>query len=165
MQCRLVKINELSGKAASIYSVVIDDEDETLLDQFIREYSVSFIDETKDILKRLKTIGYKTGARVHFFKEQEGNPGDGVCALYDQPHSHLRLYCIRYGTQLVLAGSGGHKPKTIRAFQDDERLAEANYFLRWLSGRITERIKDKEIRYINDGLDFVGDLTFNTEDE
>ncbi|MFO7924341.1 MAG: hypothetical protein R6U58_11680 [Bacteroidales bacterium] len=161
----MVKLDKLSGKSASIYSVVIDDEQETLLDKFLKEYSISFKNETFDILKRLKTIGHKTGARAHFFKEREGRPGDGVCALYDDPDSNLRLYCIRYGTQIVVVGRGGYKAKLIRAFQENKTLKEANYFLRQLSIQITERIKENDIIYINDHLDFEGDLEFEIQEE
>jgi len=56
---------------------------------------------------RLKIIGNETGARESFFKTKEGIPGDGVCTLYDTPDKKLRLYCIRYGKQLIIIGAGG----------------------------------------------------------
>lgn len=40
-----------------------------------------------------------------------------------------------------------------------------NYFLRKLSAQITERIKDKEIEYTNNYLDFEGDLEFQDDNE
>ena len=54
----------------------------------------------------------------------EGIPGDGVCALFDLPNSNLRLYCIRYGNSIIILGGGGQKPKTISAFQENEKLAK-----------------------------------------
>ncbi len=108
MKCRIVKIDELSGDGASIYSVIIENDTKTLLDEFIEKFSVSFKGETIDIVKRLRTIGQFTGAREQFFKLHEGVPGDGVCALYDKPESNLRLYCIRYGTQLLLVVHPGN---------------------------------------------------------
>ncbi|MCF8302482.1 MAG: hypothetical protein K9I94_04330 [Bacteroidales bacterium] len=160
-----MKVGELSGKSASVYSIVFNNKEETLLDQFIRECIISFKNETKDIVKRLKTIGSRTGARTHFFKEFEGEPGDGVCALYDKPGSNLRLYCIRYGTQILVVGSGGPKNKTIRAFQEDKKLKNENYFLRWLSSQITERIRGKDITFINDGFDLKGNLEFEINEK
>jgi hypothetical protein len=65
---------------------------------------------------------------------------------------------------LVVVGNGGPKAKTIRTFQEDDKLKEENYFLRWLSGEITSRIKVKEITYINDPLDFSGDLEFQDDE-
>ena len=122
---------------------------------------ISFKDETKNIIGRLQAIGNLTGARDHFFKLNEGNPGDGVCALYDNPKSNLRLYCIRYGTQIIVLGDGGHKPKVIRTLQEESKLKDANYFLRLLSNEITQRIRDREITYRNDGLEFEGELEFD----
>lgn len=165
MRCKLVKINQLSGNAASIYSVAINGEAETLLDKFIKENIISFKNETKDLFKRLKTIGNKTGARPQFFKLKEGAPGDGVCALYDNPNSNLRLYCIHFGNELIIVGGGGHKPKTIKALQDNEKLKSENYFLKWLSAEITKRLKEKSIQYVNDHFDFEGDLEFEGYEE
>jgi len=160
MKCKIVRINKLCGNGASIYSVAIDDDTKTLFDEFVEECSVSFKDETIDILKRLKSIGNITGARAQYFKMHEGVPGDGVCALYDKPKSNLRLYCIRFGSQLLLVGSGGHKPKSIRALQEDDKLTEENYLLRAISLEVTRRIKEKDIQYTNDDFDFIGELEF-----
>lgn len=163
MKLSLKKLDKISGNGASIYAIQVEGETETSLDKFIVENSTSFKSETNDIVRRLNTIGLKTGARSQFFKENEGAPGDGVCALYDDPDSHLRLYCIRYGTQIIIVGGGGNKPKTKRTLQEDEKLKEENYFLRWLSSQITERIKDKEIWYTKDHFDFDGNLEFEYE--
>jgi hypothetical protein len=163
MKYRLVRISNLSGKKASVYSVILNDEQETIFDKFINENILSFEDEVKDIIARLKTIGKNTGIRDNFVKPNEGKLGDGVCALYDNPNKKLRLYCIKYGTQLIIVGGGGQK--NVRALQDDDKLTKENYFLRELSSQITERIKDKEIEYTNNYLDFEGDLEFQDDDE
>lgn len=165
MKYKILKINNFSGKEATIYSVSIEDENETLLNRFVKENEISFKSETKDILKRLYTIGHTTGARIQFFKEWEGKPGDGVCALFDNPNSNLRLYCIYFGSQLIVVGSGGHKPKNIRALQQDDKLKAENYLLRKISEQITQRIRDKEISYTKDYMIFDGNLEFNEEDK
>lgn len=166
MRCRLVKLTRFSGTEASIYSVIVDDDVETLFDKFASENKNLSLSEIKNIFVRLRTMGKKTGARINFFREWEGTPGDGVCALrYREKKSdeNLRLYCIRYGAQIIVIGGGG--PKNVRALQDDKKLKDENYFLRWLSKQITARIKEKEIEYTNDYLEFIGDLKFQDEDE
>lgn len=163
MKYKLVKLNRLSGNKASIYTIYLEDEDKTLFDFFLEENKVSFKDELKDIVSRLSVIGNKTGARDIFFKLHEGNPGDGVCALYDVPDSNLRLYCIKYGTLIVVLGGGGYKPKYIREFQQDEKLTKENYFLREVSEAIKTKMDDDEIEFSSDFMDFEGDLTFNDE--
>lgn len=166
LKCQLIKIPQFSGSMGSVYTILIDDEETTAFQKFIMNNKNSFISEIKDIVGRLKAMGSKTGMRENFFKLNEGNPSDGVCALYDEDKSNLRLYCIRYGSQLIILGGGGHKPKTIRALQDDPNLKEENFILRNLSKLITEKMKEKEIWFSEDGLDFEGDLTienFNYE--
>ena len=144
MKYKIIKINNISGKEASVYSIILNNEEETLLNKFVKENEISFKSETKDILKRLYSIGHTTGARIQFFKEWEGKPGDGVCALFDIPTSNLRLYCIYFGSQLIVVGSGGHKPKDIRTLQQDDKLKAENYLLREISVQITQRIKIKK---------------------
>jgi hypothetical protein len=95
MKYRLVKMNQLSGVHASIYSLYVEDEQRTLFENFLDANKISFKSELKDILSRLNTIANKEGARELYFKFKEGKPGDLVCALYDRPAGKLRLYCIR----------------------------------------------------------------------
>lgn len=165
MKCKIIKIQKLSGSKTSIYTVILGDEQETLFDKFLRENSTEFKEEVKDIVSRLRSIAINHGAREQYFKHREGALGDGVCALYDDLDSNLRLYCIRYGQELVVLGGGGFKSKSIRALQEDPKLKKENYFLRGLSNkRITERIKDRDIRFTHNDLDFEGDLEFNDEE-
>lgn len=167
MKCKIVKISRFSGREASIYTIQIADDNgefqETLLDNFINENKILYLSELKDIFVRLNTIGKHTGARESFFKLKEGKPGDGVCALYDSPDRKLRLYCIRYGTELVVLGGGG--PKKVRALQDDKKLQDENYFLRWISDKITECRNNGDISFTSDYMDFEGNLTIDEEYE
>ena len=158
-KCQLIKIPHLSGKKGSVYTILIDEEVNTSFRNFVMDNQTSFKSEIKDIVGRLKTMGSKTGMREYFFKLYEGNPGDGVCALYDEDNSNLRLYCIRYGSQLIILGGGGRKSKSIRTLQENTKLKKENYILRELSKLITKKMKDKEIRFSEDGMDFEGDLT------
>ena len=158
MKYKLVEIAELSGNKATIYTVIDCNDNKTLFDYFLEENGDLHLSEIKDIIVRLKVIGEKTGAREQFFKLNEGSPGDGVCALYDLPNYKLRLYCIRYGTQIIILGGGG--PKKVQKLQQDEKLTKESYFLRELSIKITERLRYKDINYNYGGDKFEGDLEF-----
>lgn len=160
MNFEVVKLSDFSGEKATIYSVIVEDEDATLFDHFIEENENQYPDETLDIVKRLSAIGHATGARIDYFKDKEGIPGDGVCALYDNPDSNLRLYCIRYGNCAVILGGGGPKPKSIRTLQDDPKLKEENYRIRDVSQLIMNALKEKDIRWSSDGMELIGDLKF-----
>jgi hypothetical protein len=161
MNYQLKKLRQFNGNRAGIYSINLENEQETLFERFLKENINLFKSEIIDINSRLITINKKTGARDIYFKLNEGNPGDGVCALYDKPESNLRLYCIKYGNTLVILGGGGHKPKKLKAFQEDDKLTEENYLLREISKQITERIRNKEIRFSEDGTEIFGNLEFN----
>lgn len=124
MNFKLVKLS-YSGCFATIYAIK-SNSDKTTFDDFILE-NQEFESELADIKKRLYIIGKETGARISYFKENEGKYGDGVCALYDKPNSKLRLYCIRFGAIAVILCGGGPKGKEVRAWQDDLKLSdEAN---------------------------------------
>ncbi|MCT4581080.1 MAG: hypothetical protein N4A35_06645 [Flavobacteriales bacterium] len=162
MQYNLTKSKELSGDEASIYLVNTinkNEEEICLFTNFIEQNIDNFKFEIEDILIRLKTIGTVTGAREQFFKTKEGFPGDFVCALYDNPNSNLRLYCIRYGKNLIVVGGGGPKPKSIRALQESEILTKENYLLRELSNKIEEYRRDGLLCFTEDYYDFEGCLT------
>ncbi len=165
MEIKLVKIEQISGDKASVYTIWIKERNKKLFDVFLEENKNDFLDELKDIVQRLKVIGNKTGAREQFFKLNEGKPGDGVCALYDTPDKNLRLYCIRFGKLIIVVGGGGHKPKQMRSLQESEKLTKENYFLRKISEIITQKIKDGDITFSDDYMSFEGDLTFNISDD
>ncbi|HAF27919.1 MAG TPA: hypothetical protein DCG75_02625 [Bacteroidales bacterium] len=162
MKCKIVKLDQFSGDEASVYSIYLDKAKSTLFEEFMKENIISFKSELIDIVKRLKVIGSKTGARGDFFKFNEGDLSDGICALYDEPDSKLRLYCIRYGNDIIILGGGGEKPKNIKAFQENEKLEKENYLLREISKEITKRIKNKDITRSENYLDFEGELEFDT---
>jgi putative component of toxin-antitoxin plasmid stabilization module len=163
MKCSLVKLEKLSGNKASIYSLYHEDSNMTLFEKFLHENKSSFKSETKDIFNRLIVIGNETGARIQFFKENEGNLGDGVCALYDDKSKNLRLYCVRFGMNLIVLGGGGFKPKSTRSLQETKKLKSENYLLRQFVSTLVEKMKEKEIKINRDGETdfFEGDLEFD----
>ena len=160
MKFEIVKLNKFNGNKCGVYSIFVDNEQKTLFDRFISENKISFKSEMKNILERIKTINTLTGARENYFKLNEGNPGDGICALFDIPDSNIRLYCIRYGNSLIILGGGGEKQKSVKAFQEVDKLRDENYLLREISAQIAHLIKEKEITFSDDGTEITGELEF-----
>ena len=76
MKFRIQKLEQFKGEQAGIYSVYLEDEQETLFERFIKENVDSFKSEIVDITQRIKAINEKTGAREQYFKLKEGVPGD-----------------------------------------------------------------------------------------
>lgn len=161
MKIELVDLTEFSGDKAHVYSIVVDDAESTLFDQFVEENALSFQDEMKDIVMRLKNMGDKTGCPEHFFKLYEGGPGDGVAALWA---NRLRLYCIRYGSSLIILGDGGYKSPEIRSYQEDSILNEKVALLKRIARLINERIRERDIKLNEDGT-ISGELIIDDYEE
>lgn len=155
MNFTLIKRKQISGNKASVYSVRLDDGT-NLFDQFLSEHHNDYGKDVKDILQRIRTMASKTGAQEHFFKTREGNPGDGVCALYDTPYKHLRLYCIRMGNAVIILGGGG--PKSTQTLQEDPKLKKENYLLRDISQYITENMNTRIVQFSDDELELIGEI-------
>lgn len=161
----IVELDEFDGSGATIYSIALDDENETLYDQFLEENADQFPDETKFLVSRIQAIA-RLGARHNYFRpKSEGKlgTGDGVEALYDEPGVNLRLYCIKYGSIAIILGGGGHKPKGIGSFQEVPKLEAENYLLRELSLQINKAMHDGDIWW--EGNRLAGKLTFGDEDD
>ena len=163
MKYKIVKLSKLSGDEASIYSIYLPDHNKTLFDIFVEENKISFKSELKSIFQRLRIIGHETGAREQYFKLYEGEPGDGVCALYDTPNRSLRLYCIRYGSLLIIVGGGGIKQS--KTLQEDEKLKHENHLLRQIVKDIKSKMELGEIEFTDDGTGFFGNLKFTDNEE
>lgn len=159
MKGRLVKVNNLSGGCATIYSFLPDGEQKTLFDVFLEEYRSSFKNEITEIVGRLRTFGKQTGARESFFTMDEGRYGDGCCALHTKPKGKLRLYCLRFGTEIVVLAGGS--PKDVKAWQDDPKLKAEMERLMRLAEELNRRLEEKEVTYTANYLVFKGDLTFD----
>lgn len=146
MNFDITDMPDLSGDGASIYSVTLEGENQTLLEQFFDE-NEGYEKELSEILNKLLTMGHKTGCRRDFFKHNEGKPGDGVAVL---KAGCLRLYCLYVDSTIVCFGSGGYKSPHIRAYQEDTVLNAKVVQMEEIAERINRAIKEKDIE-IKDG--------------
>lgn len=163
MKFRLVKLKGLSGKRATVYSVILNDEGQTLFERFIVENLPTYRKELTDLNNQIKVITAKTGIRDNFFDKPEGKFGQDIWALYDKPQKRLRVYCMQLGHVVIILGGGGAK-KT-RTLQEDPKLKLENDLMRMVSDALTQRIRDKEIWWSQDGSEIIGNLTFDDEDQ
>lgn len=165
MNYEIVELEEFSGNKATIYSIVLNGDEVTLFDHFVNENIDKYKSELKFIAGRLQVIGNTTGARDKFFKHNEGKPGDGVCALYDEPDSNLRLYCIRYGNVAIILGGGGPKPSEIIAWQQDGKLKSGAEKMIQVSKDIIERLQSGDLEWSKDGSQLIGNLIISDNEE
>ncbi len=163
MKFEIVELTNLSGPKATFYSILLEEENETLFDKFFNENKLEFRPELRTILGTIEQIANENGAKRSYFKENEGKLGDLVCAMYDTPDSNLRLYCIRFGTTVIVLGGGGYKSKKIRALQEDPKLLKEKSIVRKISEIIYQKMKDKEIFWKNE-YELGGNLNIDTDE-
>lgn len=157
MKSKLIYLTRLSGDKASIYSIVTEDSKVPFIDRFIEEHKEEFTQDLLSIMSRLKSMGNAVGALDIYFKLDEGLEwNDLVCAVYDIPDKHLRLYCIRLNEKIVVIGNGG--PKNVRAWQDDPKLSREVHEMMQYSRIIRKKLEDGTLRISENGLRFEGDL-------
>jgi len=148
MNFDIEELKDLSGDAASIYSVTIKGEETTLLEQFFDE-NAEYETELNEIARKLYIMGKQVGCRWDYFKHHEGSPGDGVAVLKS---GRLRLYCLYVDSTIVCFGSGGYKPPEIRAYQENTVLNEKVEQMKAIAKRINKAIVEKDIEIKNGKL-------------
>ena len=155
MNFEIVEIEEFSGDKAKIYSIILEGDDDTLLDQFFDE-NQQYEEDLKVIADQLAIMGSSTGCRIQFFKEYEGAPGDGVVALW---YKRMRLYCLRFDNTCIFIGSGGYKPLNISAYQEHPLLNAKVQQMKAIAASINKAIIEKDLKVLEDGrlekLDFL----------
>lgn len=148
------------GLGGALYSVRFGGEKKTELDKFLENRKVQASREFDFLVSRLEDMVDFFGFKEHFFKIEEGSIKDSLAAFhYD--NGPLRLYCLRWSSVLLIAGSGGIK--RTRTYQDDRVLHEAAAKLQWIDEQIQARQKARDIVIdANTGI-IEGNLIF-TED-
>lgn len=148
MKFDIVNIEEFSGQKAQIYSIMYEDDDMTLMDHFFEDNEKEHQADLEEMASKLHIMGNDTGCRAHFFKLNEGVPGDGVVAL---SYNRMRLYCLRYDNACIFIGSGGYKPPDIRAYQEDPFLDSKAQEMKKIAACINKAIIEKDLKVKDDG--------------
>ncbi|MBK8922647.1 MAG: hypothetical protein IPM81_14265 [Saprospirales bacterium] len=161
MKFEIKKLSALCGRRVTVYSVALEDEEQTLFERFLHENQLNYPKELTDIKHQIRVISEYTGIRDKFFDKPEGKLGQDIWALYDKK-GKLRLYCMQLGHVVIILGGGG--PKTTRTLQEDPKLKIENDLMRMVSDAITQRMRDQEIRLPIDRIDLTGNLIFDDED-
>lgn len=149
MEFDIQEITDLSGDKARVYSVIVDGDSNTLLEQFFND-NHKYTKELKKIVERIKVMSHDTGCRESYFKTGEGAWGDGMVAL--KRTGHLRLYGIYFNEAIILFGSGGYKPPHIKSYQEDPRLNTKAQQMRAIAAEINKRIASGYLKISNDKI-------------
>ncbi len=148
MKFEIREVENLTGAKAHVYSVILDGEEKTLLEQFFDE-NIEHIKDIKRVLYKIHVMAHDTGCRKSYFKEGEGAWGDGMVAL--QGTGHLRLYGIYFHDAVILLGSGGFKPPGVIAYEDYPPLNAKAQQMKAIAKEIYKMITKKELKVHEDG--------------
>lgn len=148
MNFEIIEMKNLTGAKARVYSVILDGEENTLLEQFFNE-NIEYKDDLKKVLYKIQTMAQNTGCRKSYFKEGEDAWADGMIAL--QGTGRLRLYGIYFHDAVILFGSGGYKPPQIAAYEDYQPLNVKAQQMRAIVKEINRMIAEKELKIHEDG--------------
>ena len=148
MNFEIREIKNLTGAKARVYSVILDGDENTLLEQFFDE-NVEYIDDLKKILYKIHVMAQNTGCRKSYFKEGEGAWADGMVALHGT--GRLRLYGIYLHDAVILFGSGGYKPSGIAAYEDHPPLNAKAQQMKAIAKEIYRMVTEKEMKIHEDG--------------
>lgn len=148
MNFEIREMRNLTGAKARVYSVILDGEEKTLLEQFFEE-NIKYKDDLEKVLHKICVMAQDTGCRKIYFKEGEGAWADGMVAL--QGTGRLRLYGIYFHDAVILFGSGGYKPPGVAAYEDYPPLNAKAQQMRAIAKEIYRMIIKKELEVHEDG--------------
>ena len=130
------------GLGGALYSVRFEGEEKSELDKFLEDRRVQASKDFDSLVSRLEDMVDSFGFKEHFFKIREGSIRDSLAAFhYD--NGPLRLFCLRWSSVLLIAGSGGIK--RTRTYQDDGVLRDAAEKLQRIDELIQARQKSRDI--------------------
>lgn len=145
------------GPGGALYSVRFEGEEKSELDKFLEDRRIQASKEFDSLVSRLEDMVDSFGFKEHFFKIREGSIRDSLAAFhYD--NGPLRLFCLRWSSVLLIAGSGGIK--RTRTYQDDGVLRDAAEKLQRIDELIQARQKSRDIIIDATTGMMVGNLNF-----
>ena len=146
--------------SVNYYSVHLDEEELSELERFFEQFpeGCRYDEDIDTIIAWLDKIG-ETGALDRYFRH-EGKYGDGVSAIPIET-SHLRLYCIRLSTQILIFGNGG--VKDTKTWQESETLSQYVETLVDTSRFIVSRLHDGTLYIVDKEL--IGNLNFSRNEK
>lgn len=140
---------------ATIYSILLENEDDTEFMKFINKYSSDpFFEENLQRIVYYIDKFKEYGALERYFRP-EGKQEQNIKAIPIEVNK-LRLYAIRLTDNILIIGNGGHK-KT-RTYNEDPELNEYVAHLSQLSFILKLKLETGVIRVNHNKL--TGDLSF-----
>ena len=154
----LIEPYEEEFATVNYYVIRFKDEEDSEFDKFFEKFDgdESFAESFNIIIEWLNTIGDEGGLNDHL-----RNEGGSLKAI-PIVTSKLRLYCFKVNECIIILGNGGHKPKHVKAYQDDPELNKYVSDLREAGRNLKNRIRNSSMASIYQ-CKLYGNLEFEIE--
>jgi len=161
-------------KKVNYYSVSINDEN-SLFRQFVEKHSVTNKEKLNHIIRWIKIIGNKYGAKENYFRNEaetsdtsalppKGQNREPVYVELNELESkqktrnNLRLYCFRVNEKVVFLFNGD--VKTTNKAQDCPSVKPHFKLANKITKLISEALREKEIKWNKNYTDIIVDNDF-----
>lgn len=161
------------GKRTSFYTLVFADEADILKDSetelFFAAHEESHPKQVELIIEKIELMSRVWGATEYHFKNETSRDRINLWAIprFDKKGNKfsgtLRLFCLRFGSGVVILGNGGIKPKGVRTYQEVPELEAAALVLENVANEIEQKLRGKEIALTDDEILYDGELVFEIE--
>lgn len=133
--------------ACNLFSICIDDDECEMMKFANKLIKDEKRDDLQKIAHQFTKIG-EFGAEERFFRPA-GKFKDNVWELprHYIVKSNYRLYCLRYGTSVVILGNGGLKET--RTYQEEPELHEFVMMLQAIDEKIKQLVNKGELMIAN----------------
>lgn len=155
----LIEEITFAGNRCQIFSVKFEGESENEFDKFLKKYDKTHPKIIEDITLRIRAMKQRNGCLDIYFNMEVSSIYNSICRL--KRTKQLRLYCIKYGKVALILGGGGIKSNNKRTYQEVPELNEAVGKLEYIYEKIDEKLKEKEIRITDEGIE--GNLLIKIE--
>ena len=157
-------------KKVAYYSVILNDEGETLYDAFVKKHEKNNKDKLYHILKWLQVIGKRYGAQKRFFRNEAFTSdtsalppvGKDRKPFYIQhgkkKNNTLRLYCLRANEKVVFLFGGDIK--TTKKAQDCPNVKPHFLLANQLTKSIDNAFRNQDIIWNDDASLITCDKNF-----
>ena len=147
-------------KHVAYYSVCINDDENTIYDEFVEKHTIENNKKLYHIQKWLQVIGKKYGAQKRFFRNEAKYADTSALPPYNKNRkpnyvefgknkaNNLRLYCFRANSKVVFLFGGDLK--TTEKAQNCPNVKHHFELANALTASIENAFKEKDIEWIED---------------
>ena len=144
-----------SGKEGRFFAIHFDGEPKNEFDALLDRFSYDDAPDLFAIDEQINEMCERLGFRDVFFTSEDKYPTPLAALRYNKgPH---RVYCCRYGRDVLVVGGGGFKPDDADGLQDVPELKKAYDLVRYVSDEIDRQRESgalPNVYHLTDGQRF-----------